>query len=317
MSHRPLQRTTLEGNDIVYNYATVAVNHLGELQAFIDDLMKQDQLSTHETFRDYVVSSHYALPDEMAEASSIVIIALYTPLAKAKFSFRGKQADLLIPPQYYGLGLPKDVLSTIVSQEILSARGSQLERLTHGHLKLLAVRSGLAQYGRNNITYVNQMGTFITLAAFVTNETLPDEWTDLSVMPQCASCTICLDSCPTGAIRHDAFVIDAGRCLTLYNEISGDFPEWISDEFHNAAIGCMHCQLPCPANQCVIDDFTRLPDLTEDETAAILAGDSAAPAIASAAEKLRMGLADEDTLRIVSRNIRALLDPDSLHTSKN
>ena len=226
---------------------------------------------------------------------------------RATFRYEATATEVLVPPQYYRLGLPKDAALNIVRSEILSSESSHIERLTQGHLKLLAVRSGLARYGRNNISYVEGMGSFITLAAFVTDEVLPDEWTDLGTMPQCETCTLCLDNCPTGAIRADDFVIDAGKCLTLYNEVSGDFPAWIPDNIHNAYMGCMRCQLPCPANQKVIQDAGRLPDITDVETRAILAGDPAAPAIASAAEKLRIGLTDQETLGIVSRNVGALL----------
>ncbi|MBE0636509.1 hypothetical protein IH601_10980 [Candidatus Bipolaricaulota bacterium] len=315
MSRRPLQRTTLEGEKIAYNYATLAVARLEEMQAFMDKLIELERISSQAVFQKYVRDAHFALPAELPQARSIVVFALYTPLMRALFHTRVKAADILVPPQYYGLGLPKDAASTIVRNEILASSDSRLERLTHGHLKLLAVQSGLAQYGRNNISYVEGMGSFITLAAFVTSETLPDEWTDLATMPQCATCTICLDNCPTGAIRAEEFVIDAGKCLTLYNEISGDFPEWIQSDIHNAYIGCMRCQLLCPANHAVVQDAGRLPDITQDETRAILAADPAAPEIASAANKLRMDLSNEETLRIVSRNVRAILDPGSLRPS--
>jgi len=316
MSCRPLQHTTLEGHRIVFNYATLAAGRLAELQAFMDELIEQERISQQETFQEYVRDAHFALPPEFPDAKSVVVFALYTPLVRAIFHFNGRSADLLIPPQYYGLGLPKDAASRIVLNEILSSGSSRLERLPHAHLKLLAVRSGLAQYGRNNIAYVEGMGSFITLAAFVTNETLADEWTDLEMMPLCETCTICLDGCPTGAIRADEYVIDAGKCLTLYNEMSGDFPDWIPADIHNAFIGCMRCQLPCPANHAVVKDAGRLPDVSESETRAILSGDPLAPEIASVAEKLRISLADVETLRVVSRNVRALLDPTSLSAPK-
>lgn len=309
MSPRPLQRATLEKYEMVYNYGTLSTSHLAELQEFMNSLVEEEKTSDQETFREYVAAAHFALPDGFPEAKSIVVFALYTPLMKAAFHLDGSQTDILVPPQYYDLGLPKDAVSRIIAEHVLSSQTNRLERLTQGHLKLLAVRSGLARYGRNNISYVDGMGSFITLAAFVTDEVLPDEWTNLGTMLQCESCTACLDNCPTGAIRADEFVIDAGKCLALYNEISGDFPEWLPSDIHDACIGCMRCQLPCPANHAVIQDAGLLPDITEEESRAILAGDAAAPEIASAAVKLRMDLTDAETLGIVSRNIRALLVP--------
>lgn len=307
MSHRPLQQATIEGHEIVYNYATLSVDRLDELQSFMDQLTQQGKLSNHETFQDYVQHAHFALPENLPGAKSIIVFALYTRLMKADFHYNGGVHEILIPPQYYGLGLPQDAVSTIIGTEILSSADCSVERLPHGHLKLLAVRSGLARYGCNNISYVEGMGSFITLAAYVTDCQLPDEWTDLGTMPECDTCTICLDNCPTGAIRADEFVIDASKCIPLYNEVSGDFPEWLPTDVHNAYIGCMRCQLPCPANREVVKDAGRLPDITEDETRAILAGVPDNAALKSAGEKLRIGLTDEETLQVVSRNVRALL----------
>ncbi|MFC2078473.1 4Fe-4S double cluster binding domain-containing protein [Candidatus Bipolaricaulota bacterium] len=307
MSQRPLQRTTLEEHDIVYNYATISIEHVDELGAFMDQLAEQGKLSDHETFQEYVQHARLALPEDFAAAKSIIVFALYTKLMKADFTYNGIAHEILIPPQYYGLGLPQDAVSTIVRTEIVSSDEWRVERLPHGHLKLLAVRSGLARYGRNNISYVEGMGSFITLAAFVTDQELPDEWTDIGMMAACQTCTICFDNCPTGAIRQDEFVIDAGKCIPLYNEIPGDFPEWLPADVHNSYIGCMRCQLPCPGNRDAVQDAGRLPDITEEETQAILAGLPDNAALESAGERLRIGLTDEDTLKVVSRNVRALL----------
>jgi epoxyqueuosine reductase len=153
------------------------------------------------------------------------------------------------------------------------------------------------------------MGSFLMLAAFVTDREFPDEWTDLAMMPQCETCRVCLESCPTGAIREDEFVIDVAKCIPLYNEVAGDFPDWMSPDAHNATVGCVRCQLPCPANRAAVADAGRFPDITEAETRAILGELQDEAAIASAGEKLRIDLTEEETLGIVSRNVRALLRP--------
>jgi epoxyqueuosine reductase len=308
MSNRSLQRTTLEGCDVTYNCATVSVKHFDELQQFIDRLSEDGRISDHETFRGYIRNARYALPEDFPEAKSIVAFALYTPLMKVTFRLNGRGHEVLVPPQYYGLGLPSDAVPTIIREEILPPGDHRVERLPHGYLKLLAVRSGLARYGRNNISYVAGMGSFLTHFAYVTDADLPDEWTDLGMMDECETCTICRDSCPTGAIREDDFVIDAGKCIPLYNEIPGEFPEWMPPDVHNAYVGCMRCQLPCPANRDVVADAGRLPDVSSEETRAILAGDPAAEALNAAGEKLRIDLTEAETLEVISRNVKALLE---------
>ncbi len=168
MSHRPLQRTTLDGHEVIYNYATLSTERIGELQAHMDDLIQAGKLSDQETFRSYIRAAHFQLPEDFADAKSIIVLALYTPLMRATFQVNGKKQDVLIPPQYYEPDLPADTSTTLIRTEVLASDEPRLERFRHAHHKLLAVRSGLARYGRNNISYVEGMGSFITLAAFVT-----------------------------------------------------------------------------------------------------------------------------------------------------
>lgn len=307
MSRRPLQHADVAGQRLIYNYATISVEHLDGLQGFIDRLDQDGRLSAHETYRKYIHNARFALPEGFPKAKSIIAFALYVKLMRASFRSQGTAHEVLVPPQYYGLGLPKDAVPDIVKNEIVPGSEHRVERLPSGHLKLLAVRSGLARYGRNNISYVEGMGSFLQLAAFVTDYEFPDEWTDVAMMPQCETCRICLENCPTGAIREEEFVIDAGRCLPLYNEVPGEFPDWIPPDAHNAYIGCMRCQLPCPANRGVVEDAGRLPDITDEETRAILSEAPDDSALKSAGEKLRIDLTATETLQVVSRNMRALL----------
>jgi len=107
------------------------------------------------------------------------------------------------------------------------------------------------------------------------------------------------------------FVIDASKCIALYNEIPGDFPDWLTSDAHNAYIGCMRCQLPCPANREVVADAGRLPDIDEPETLALLGESSDGDALTSAGQKLRIDFSDGDTFETVSRNLRVLLRRNS------
>jgi epoxyqueuosine reductase len=310
MAKRALTTTELAGCSITYNYATLSASHISELQAFIDKLDRDGKLSSHATYREYIDSARYALPEDFPDGESVIAFSLYVKLMKATFHLDGQAHEVLVPPQYYGLGLPQDAIVTVIKNEILPEPGHRLERLPHGYLKLLAVRSGLASYGRNNITYVDGMGSFLMHAAYVTDAKLPDEWTDLRLMPACENCRVCLECCPTGAIREEEFVIDAAKCIPLYNEVEGDFPDWLPADVHNAYIGCMRCQLPCPANREAVADAGRLPEITEQESLAILGESDSEDALVSAGEKLRIDLTDAETRAIIARNIRALLRPE-------
>lgn len=101
---------------------------------------------------------------------------------------------------------------------------------------------------------------------------------------------------------------DAGRCVTLYNEIKGEFPKWIPPDAHNSLMGCMRCQLKCPANSEVIELTGRLEDITEEETTKILNGTPDEELLASLSRKLRnyYPTQSKEYLPIFTRNLRAL-----------
>ena len=183
-------------------------------------------------------------------------------------------------------------MENLVSNEIIKESGYKIERSTKLHLKLLAVRSGLGKYGRNNICYVDEMGSLITLYAFFTDFQFEvDNWTEIQMMDFCKSCTICVNNCPTHAIPtspEENFVIKAGKCITLYNEIDGEFPQWIDLGAHNALEGCMRCQLTCPGNSKSIKLTERFEDVTEEETKMILEGNPDENLLNALSDKIKM-----------------------------
>jgi len=98
-------------------------------------------------------------------------------------------------------------------------------RQTIALCKFLAVRSGLARYGRNNITYVDGMGSLYRLSAFLSD--LPysgDCWTEPQMHDRCDDCSACIRACPTDAIPQHRFLLHSERCITFHNETRGPFP---------------------------------------------------------------------------------------------
>jgi len=142
-------------------------------------------------------------------------------------------------------------------------------------LKLLAVRSGLGSYGRNNICYVPGMGSFLQLVAFYPD--LPcqkDDWQEAQMMKSCQNCYACRQNCPTGAIPNDRFLLRAERCIVFHNEKEGDipFPVWIDLSSHNCLVGCMHCQRVCPQNRKFLQWIEEKEEFSQEETVLLLEG---------------------------------------------
>lgn len=155
----------------------------------------------------------------------------------------------------------------------LAQAGYRIARFDALPLKQLAVRSGLARYGRNNLAYVQGMGSFLELRGYYTDMPCPDAATvPLRRMEGCGSCLRCIGSCPTQAIRPGCTVIDAERCLTYFNEFIdlAPFPEWIAETAHNSLHGCMCCQLACPANRDALRHENAAVSFDEAQTRCLL-----------------------------------------------
>ncbi|UCE44989.1 MAG: hypothetical protein JSU93_06255 [Methanobacteriota archaeon] len=178
--------------------------------------------------------------------------------------------------------------------------------------KLLAVRSGLARYGRNNITYIPKYGSFHRLTSFYSDYDSPiDYWQEKEALPLCAKCSACIKACPTKAIEKDRFLIRAERCLTYLNEkdASHAFPRWVGAEAHNSVIGCMRCQRSCPYNKEVADWYVDRGVFDEAETEYLLQERYRGRKAATIQRKLKaVGL----ELHIFPRNLEVLLGKEQL-----
>jgi len=293
-----------------FDYRTTAVRHLAELQAEFEALKSAGQISDNPKFRAIIDKFSFNLPENFRDAKTVIVLATFTPLSLVNIQYAGNVYQFFMPPQYSDDGISLDDLTATLRRTVLQEKDYRLERARYLFLKRLAVRSGLAQYGRNNITFVEGMGSFITLYAFLTDYQSPtDNWQELKMMKSCQKCMICRRACPNQCIRDEKFVIDAGRCTTLYNESAGEIPQWIAPTAHNALMGCMRCQYGCPANQSVIKKTTQLEDISEAEVQQILSGAIDEPTREILQRKLRdfYPVTKREYLPIITRNLKLLL----------
>ncbi|MHA2391131.1 MAG: 4Fe-4S double cluster binding domain-containing protein [Promethearchaeota archaeon] len=295
-----------------YKYKTLSVDHLEDLQNDIDKLLNDGKLSDHKTYRKYLGNVSFNIPENIPQAKSLVVLAISTKLACVKFLMDGKIHEVMIPPNYYDDGLEYEDLENLILNDIIKEPGYKVQ-LAQVHQKLLAVRSGLGKYGRNNICYVDDWGSFISLYAYFTDfEFKEDNWSEISMMENCDKCNFCINNCSTGAIpisTDNDFVIDAGKCISLYNEIPGEIPEWIDPKAHNALIGCMKCQFQCPANKKAIKNVVRFEDISEEETKMILEGRSEESLLDSLCKKLKMFYPSNAKVffPVIKRNLEVLI----------
>ncbi len=262
----------------------------------IDDSLYSDYLKAYVTPQ---------LPRSLPKANSIIVVSMPQPMIRTTFHRKGRAYQFVIPPTYY------DGNKVVRRSRRLLAEAFEPESYKFVRaalpVKLLAVRSGLALYGKNNITYVPKHGSFHRLTAFYSDYDSPiDNWREKNVLPLCDKCKACLNACPTGAIMRDRFQIRAERCLTYLNEkASGNkFPQWIDSSAHNSLIGCMRCQRICPYDKDVVDWYEDRGVFSEEETAYLLKGKFQGSKAAKMEKKLKLVGVD---LSIFPRNLEALL----------
>jgi epoxyqueuosine reductase len=281
----------------------VSLERLHELRAAIEKHHSQ-QLFDEEFYRSLRPWFDFTIPDDLPEVRSIVVVASPQPALKVTFMWKGQSREAIIPPTYV-YDTDQQVCDCITG--VLKVEGFQLVGAKVPE-KLLAVRSGLAKYGKNNITYVEGMGSFQRLTAFYTDAPLSEtSWQEPQMLDQCRTCTACVKKCPTGAIPSDRFLLRAEKCLTFHNESEAPFPEWIDPSWHNCLIGCMICQNVCPVNKPFVGRIVDEATFSEEETELILKDapkDDLPPETQEKLERINM----LEDFKLLPRNLKVLLN---------
>jgi len=293
-----------EFNKFHAKFKTVSIIHLQELQKEINR-WKQKKLITEKFFKQNFKEFIFQPPKTLYNASFIIIIGIPQKITSVIFFHKGKQYQTVIPPTYIYSNL-RSICKEILLK-ILQKKGFSIDRAILP-LKLLAVRSGLGQYGKNNICYIKGMGSFTRLEAFYTDYKFPnDNWYEKKIMKSCKTCLLCKNSCPTHCIPESRFLIHADHCLTNFNENKQDFPKWIPIQSHNALVGCMHCQIVCPQNKKFLQRDENIINFSEKETSIILKKTPKKNIQPSLMKKL-INLNLDEYYPLLGRNMKALMN---------
>jgi len=285
-----------------YRGVVVPIERLAELKSEIENGLNQGKIDA-QLYNKRLIYFQFDVAAKFPRARSIIVTAAAQPQRKMNFRYNGRTHSVIIPPTYYG-DTDKQIRSML--QNLLVFNDYRLYEATLPE-KMLATHSGLAKYGKNNIAYVEGMGSFVSLRAFVSD--MPpgtSAWSEPQMMKACNKCKACLNECPTGAIVADRFQVHGERCLTFFNEASEDFPGWLERSWHNSLVGCMKCQLVCPVNKSFFQWVEDGEDFSEAETQLILKKMPADRMPSETVHKISRCYMTE-YLELLPRNLRALL----------
>lgn len=290
----------------------VKPEHLSELKQDMGNLLAADAV-LNQTIGRYIGKFEYDLKDKSFQAKSILVVAVPDKISRIYFNHKGKKKVVYLPPQYlFNTSVELEKTQPLIMEvnrkikDALGAGGFKVEKINLP-CKLMAARSGLSKYGRNNIAYINGESSFYWIGIYLTDMPVEvDTWQGVETMEHCKTCSLCAENCPTCAIPSDRYLLHAEKCLTFHNENTDEFPNWIKKSDHNAIIGCLKCQVVCPMNKSRLEDMREGEEFTEEETELILATN----VLAELPEYLQKKL-EHDNLagdyEFIPRNLKVLL----------
>ncbi len=285
-------------------FKIISTTHLRELHEEIETLCHSGKISDA-VYNLYLKDFEFVKPKGLESVQSIIIIAIHQKISLVTFQVKGKNYDAIIPPTYIYGEVRKNCIDIL--SEYIKNSNKQIFRAVLP-FKLLAVRSGLGKYGRNNLCYVQGMGSYNRLEAFYLDFPFKrDDWQEKRMLEQCEDCIGCEKNCPLKCIKSDDIIIDAGRCLTYFNENESDFPEFIDPRSHNALVGCMKCQTVCPENRAFSKIKERIESFNEEETNLILKRIPKDELPEDLQYKLK-GLNMEEYYYVLARNLKVLIN---------
>jgi epoxyqueuosine reductase len=130
--------------------------------------------------------------------------------------------------------VPKDIKSRVYADT-----GPVLERVYGKY-------SGIGWYGKNTCLINQDIGSWIFLGELITDLGLDY---DSPVPDRCGTCTMCIDACPTHALR-EPYILDSNLCISyLTIEFRGKIPSDLREKLDNNIFGCDICQDVCPWNR--------------------------------------------------------------------
>jgi len=185
-------------------------------------------------------------------ARSIVAVAMnyYTPHEHAARPAAGKISRYAWGDDYHDvLGERLRALLAWIKEECPGAQGRVCVDAQPAMDKAWAARAGLGWIGKHTNLITREYGSWVFLGELVLDLEL--EHDTERVEDHCGTCTLCIDSCPTGAIV-EPYVVDSNLCIshaTIELRAPAEIPPAVAERADGWLYGCDVCQDVCPWNR--------------------------------------------------------------------
>ena len=290
----------------------VAVGSVSVLEEVRNSLRKRREAGEIEAgfYRDNLDIFTYLDGVPLENPRSIILAAVPMPAHILVFIVGDKRIETILPPTYVRYRKTIAEVRDSLAATLLGS-GFRVE-LLNAPLKALANRLGLLSYGRNNVGYIDGLGSYFQLVGLVSDMPFeaesPQPRPAEKLLPRCEKCRICAAACPTGAIDRERILLHAEKCYTLFSESLRPIPEGLQPPSPKCLIGCLRCQELCPENKGLLRHEKAAVSFDAGETEAFLGMKPAADgrAVDSVRAKFQeLGLSE--SFLVFRRNLKQLL----------
>jgi len=184
-------------------------------------------------------------------ALSVVAVALnyFTPHEHSRQEDRGKISRYAWGDDYHDvLGEKLKALLSFIKEIAPDVEGKVCVDAQPTMDKVWAVRAGLGWIGKHTNLITRDYGSWVFLGELLLDVEL--EYDTAREEDHCGTCTLCLDSCPTGAIA-EPYVVDSNLCIShaTIELRDAELPAPVAEHLDGWLYGCDVCQDVCPWNR--------------------------------------------------------------------
>lgn len=215
-------------------------------------LIRQQQLQYQSGFEEPDIEKRVRPELLLDEAVTIIAIAIAYPskMNDAPQGTRGARRGIFSRSSWgkdYHAALRErlTLLEAFIAAHYPEARMRSMVDTGELSDRAVAERAGIGWSAKNTNIITPEFGSYVYLGEMITN--IPFELNE-PMEDQCGDCTLCIDTCPTGAIVEGG-QLNAQRCISFLTQTKGFLPDEFRAKIGNRLYGCDTCQTVCPKNK--------------------------------------------------------------------